>query len=82
MLVGQPAAAAVDFKFQAAITLTHTHVNLKFAGWRNNDVLPQGLIYEGLWGNQPQQLYGETGAQSTVVHALDAALGIKHKQGW
>jgi indoleamine 2,3-dioxygenase len=51
-------------------------------GWRNNDALPQGLIYEGLWGNQPQQLYGETGAQSTAVHALDAALGIQHKQGW
>lgn len=27
---------------------------------------------------QPQQLYGETGAQSAVLHALDAALGIRH----
>lgn len=27
---------------------------------------------------QPQQLYGETGAQSSIVHALDAALGIQH----
>jgi indoleamine 2,3-dioxygenase len=55
---------------------------LVFVGWRNNGALPQGLVYEGLWGNQPQQLYGETGAQSTVVHAIDAALGIQHKQGW
>jgi indoleamine 2,3-dioxygenase len=28
---------------------------------------------------QPQQLYGETGAQSPILHALDAALGIRHE---
>lgn len=27
---------------------------------------------------QPQQLYGETGAQSAILHSLDAALGIQH----
>ncbi|KAF6259979.1 hypothetical protein COO60DRAFT_937829 [Scenedesmus sp. NREL 46B-D3] len=60
----------------------YKRVRVPMSGWRNNDALPQGLVYEGLWGSQPQQLYGETGAQSTVVHALDAALGIQHKQGW
>lgn len=29
---------------------------------------------------QPQQFYGETGAQSAILHALDAALGIRHDQ--
>ena len=31
---------------------------------------------------QPQQLYGETGAQSPILHALDAVLGIEHEAGW
>ncbi len=26
------------------------------------------------------QLYGETGAQSSILHAFDAALGIEHEQ--
>uniref|UniRef100_A0A383VPZ4 Indoleamine 2,3-dioxygenase n=1 Tax=Tetradesmus obliquus TaxID=3088 RepID=A0A383VPZ4_TETOB len=60
----------------------YKRVRVPMSGWRNNEALPQGLVYEGLWGNQPQQLYGETGAQSTVVHALDAALGIQHTKGW
>jgi indoleamine 2,3-dioxygenase len=28
------------------------------------------------------QLYGETGAQSSIVPAFDAALGIEHEEGW
>jgi indoleamine 2,3-dioxygenase len=52
------------------------------SGWRNNPALPDGLVYAGLWGNQPQQLYGETGAQSTIVPAFDAVLGIQHQKGW
>jgi indoleamine 2,3-dioxygenase len=31
-------------------------------------------------GGQPQAFYGETGAQSTIVPCLDAALGIGHRQ--
>jgi len=45
-------------------------------------VLLQGLVYEGLWSGQPQQLYGETGAQSAIVPALDAVLGVRHECGW
>jgi indoleamine 2,3-dioxygenase len=53
------------------------------SGWRANPLLPDGLQYEGtVWGDTPQQLYGETGAQSTILHALDAALGITHEAGW
>ncbi|KAG2450683.1 hypothetical protein HYH02_004522 [Chlamydomonas schloesseri] len=51
------------------------------SGWRNNPDLPQGLIYEGV-SDQPVKLYGETGAQSSVLHAFDAALGVQHEQVW
>lgn len=51
------------------------------SGWRGNDRLPGGLMYEDV-GGPPLQLYGETGAQSSVVSAMDAALGIEHECGW
>lgn len=39
------------------------------------------LVYEGVadFQNQPQSFHGETGAQSTIVPSLDAALGIEHQ---
>jgi indoleamine 2,3-dioxygenase len=48
-------------------------------GWKNHPDLPSGLIYEGLYGGQPQQFRGETGAQSAIVPALDAMLGVTHE---
>lgn len=50
-------------------------------GWRNNPALPNGLIYEGVaeYHGAPMQFYGETGAQSTVIPSIDAALGIAHE---
>ncbi len=49
-------------------------------GWKNNPALPEGLQYEGVaaYGNEPQQFRGETGAQSSIIPSLDAALGITH----
>ena len=41
----------------------------------------QGLLYEGV-SDRPVQLYGETGAQSSIVPAFDAALGIEHQEDW
>jgi indoleamine 2,3-dioxygenase len=51
-------------------------------GWKNHPDLPQGLVYEGVeaYGNVPQQFRGETGAQSAIVPALDAMLGVDHKE--
>ena len=46
-------------------------------GWRNNPDLPKGLLYEGV-SDQPMQFYGETGAQSSVIPAFDAVLGVRH----
>lgn len=50
-------------------------------GWKNNPALPEGLIYEGVdaYGGKPQKFAGETGAQSSIIPALDAALGVAHE---
>ncbi|MFN8442804.1 MAG: hypothetical protein U0175_18655 [Caldilineaceae bacterium] len=50
-------------------------------GWYGNPLLPEGMIYEGVerYGERPQQLRGETGAQSSVIYAFDALLGIEHE---
>ncbi|PHQ81125.1 MAG: hypothetical protein COB66_03085 [Coxiella sp. (in: Bacteria)] len=50
-------------------------------GWKANPALPNGLIYEGVdaYQGKPQQFKGETGAQSTIIPAFDAALGVVHR---
>ncbi|MBD1913867.1 MULTISPECIES: hypothetical protein [unclassified Leptolyngbya] len=49
-------------------------------GWKNNSSLPNGLIYEGVdeYNGEPQQLRGETGAQSAIVPTMDALFNISH----
>ena len=49
-------------------------------GWKNNPVTPEGVIYEGVedYNGEPQLFRGETGAQSSIVPALDALLGVTH----
>jgi indoleamine 2,3-dioxygenase len=49
-------------------------------GWKNNPALPDGVVYEGVaeYGGKPQRFRGETGAQSAIVPALDAFLGVAH----
>jgi len=51
-------------------------------GWKNHPDIPDGVIYEGVkaYRGHPQQFRGETGAQSATVPALDAMLGVKHKE--
>jgi indoleamine 2,3-dioxygenase len=49
-------------------------------GWKDHPLLPDGVIYQGVatFGERPQRFRGETGAQSGIVPALDAALGVTH----
>jgi indoleamine 2,3-dioxygenase len=47
-------------------------------GWKNHPEMPEGLVYEGCFDNQPQQFRGETGAQSSIIPCLDAMLGVSH----
>ncbi|MCB0107054.1 MAG: hypothetical protein KDE53_14135, partial [Caldilineaceae bacterium] len=51
-------------------------------GWKDNAALPDGVLYEGVaaFGGKPVQLRGETGAQSGIIPAIDAALGIRHER--
>jgi len=49
-------------------------------GWKDHPMLRGGVVYEGVaeYGGAGQRFRGETGAQSAIVPALDAALGIAH----
>ena len=51
-------------------------------GWANHPSLPAGMIYEGVedYAGIAQNFRGETGAQSSIIPALDAALGIVHAE--
>jgi indoleamine 2,3-dioxygenase len=46
-------------------------------GWKDHPALPHGLVYEGV-GARGRRLRGETGAQSGIVPAIDALLGVSH----
>ena len=50
-------------------------------GWKDNPALGDGLIYEGVdaYGGKPQAFRGQTGSQSSIVPAMDALLGVSHK---
>ncbi|XP_075457854.1 indoleamine 2,3-dioxygenase 2 isoform X2 [Ascaphus truei] len=48
------------------------------AGWRDNPAMPEGLIYEGA-SVEPLSFSGGSAAQSSVFHALDELLGIRHR---
>lgn len=37
------------------------------------------IVYEGTFGDQPQSFRGQTGAQSSVIPALVAGLGLRHE---
>lgn len=49
-------------------------------GWKDHPALPFGIVYAGVdaYGGKPRKFRGETGAQSSIVPSLDAALGIVH----
>jgi indoleamine 2,3-dioxygenase len=53
-------------------------VRRPLAGWRGSPSLPAGLFYEGVGDAAPRQYYGASGAQSSILHAFDAALGVRH----
>ncbi len=39
----------------------------------------EDIVYERCWDGKPQNYRGETGAQSSIIPAIQTALGIKHK---
>jgi indoleamine 2,3-dioxygenase len=51
-------------------------------GWANQPSLATGVVYEGVeeYAGKGQNFRGETGAQSSIIPALDAALGVTHAE--
>jgi len=47
------------------------------SGWRDNPLLPDGLVYEGVQ-DSPLQYSGGSAAQSCILQIMDAAFGVKH----
>ena len=57
----------------------YTRVRPYIFGTKNNPAVPDGVMYEGCFDEKPQLYRGETGAQSGIVPALDALLGVSHE---
>ena len=54
------------------------HMRPFIAGWKHSKVLPNGLIYEGVW-DDPKQFAGSSAGQSSAVACFDEALGINYE---
>lgn len=57
----------------------YTRVRPYIFGTKNNPAVPNGVVYEGCFDNEPQFYRGETGAQSSIVPAIDGLLGVSHE---
>lgn len=58
----------------------YTRVRPYLHGSKNNEALPNGIIYEGRYENEPQYFRGESGAQSAIVPSMVTALDIRHSE--
>jgi indoleamine 2,3-dioxygenase len=58
----------------------YTRVRPFIFGWKDNQALPNGVWYAGVdaYRDQPQTFRGETGAQSSIIPSIHAALGINY----
>uniref|UniRef100_A0A667XWJ2 Indoleamine 2,3-dioxygenase 1 n=1 Tax=Myripristis murdjan TaxID=586833 RepID=A0A667XWJ2_9TELE len=65
------------FKLMHPILRKLTVCGLYYFRWRDNPMLPEGLVYEGV-SNEPVLLSGGSAAQSTAIQCFDALLGIQH----
>ncbi|XP_008576710.1 PREDICTED: indoleamine 2,3-dioxygenase 2 [Galeopterus variegatus] len=54
-------------------------IRIFLSGWKDNPAMPVGLIYEGVC-TEPLKYSGGSAAQSTVLHAFDALLGVRHSK--
>ncbi len=50
-------------------------------GWKDNQTLPNGLLYEGVeaYQGKAQFFRGETGAQSGIIPSFDAIFNVQHE---
>ncbi|XP_029459997.1 indoleamine 2,3-dioxygenase 2-like [Rhinatrema bivittatum] len=57
----------------------YTVIRIFLSGWKDNAAMPEGLVYEGV-SEDPKAYSGGSAAQSTILHAFDELLGIRHSQ--
>ncbi|XP_029306024.1 indoleamine 2,3-dioxygenase 2-like [Cottoperca gobio] len=74
-------------KMKETFKLMHNHVDptafhgtlrIFVSGWRDNPMLPRGLLYEGV-SNEPILLSGGSAAQSSTLQCFDVLLCIQHE---
>nr|XP_020731955.1 indoleamine 2,3-dioxygenase 2 isoform X3 [Odocoileus virginianus texanus] len=54
-------------------------IRIFLSGWKDNPALPVGLVYEGV-SKEPLSYSGGSAAQSTILHAFDEFLGVRHSK--
>ncbi|XP_045927088.1 indoleamine 2,3-dioxygenase 2-like [Micropterus dolomieu] len=59
-------------------TVFHGTLRIFVSGWRDNPMLPRGLLYEGV-SNEPIFLSGGSAAQSSAIQCFDALLCTQHE---
>ncbi|XP_030740522.1 indoleamine 2,3-dioxygenase 1-like [Echinops telfairi] len=61
-------------------TIFYNVLRTYLSGWKGSSLLPEGLLYEGVW-DTPKQFSGGSAGQSSVFQCFDALLGIRHSDG-
>uniref|UniRef100_A0A8C6L5E5 Indoleamine 2,3-dioxygenase 1 n=1 Tax=Nothobranchius furzeri TaxID=105023 RepID=A0A8C6L5E5_NOTFU len=56
----------------------HGTLRIFLSGWRDNPMLPRGVLYEGV-SNEPISLSGGSAAQSSSIQCFDALLCVQHE---
>ncbi|KAM9847662.1 indoleamine 2,3-dioxygenase 2-like [Aulostomus maculatus] len=59
-------------------TVFHGTLRIFLSGWRDNPILPRGLVYEAV-SNEPILLSGGSASQSSTIQCFDALLCIQHE---
>uniref|UniRef100_A0A668U2T8 Indoleamine 2,3-dioxygenase 1 n=1 Tax=Oreochromis aureus TaxID=47969 RepID=A0A668U2T8_OREAU len=57
----------------------HGKLRIFVSGWRDNPMLPRGVLYEGV-SDEPILLSGGSAAQSSAIQCFDALLCIQHEE--
>ncbi|XP_006916344.1 indoleamine 2,3-dioxygenase 1 isoform X1 [Pteropus alecto] len=55
-------------------------LRIYLSGWKGNPLLPEGLLYEGVW-DTPKKFAGGSAAQSSIFQCFDVLLGIEQSAG-
>ncbi|XP_049628673.1 indoleamine 2,3-dioxygenase 1 [Suncus etruscus] len=55
-------------------------LRIYLSGWKGSSLLPEGLLYEGVW-DTPMKFAGGSAAQSSIFQCFDILLGIKQDAG-